>query len=106
MDNMFEWVPELALAFLFCRQTQVSFRTYLAMLGVVLGIDLAMFAFTWSRVYPPNDHLFLNDVSPNTTRLLFGGASSSSVAALSEFELVRIIDLVDLVGLSLILRSE
>ena len=35
---------------------------YLGMLGIVLGIDVGLFAFTWSRVYPPDD-LFL----PNTT---------------------------------------
>ena len=75
------------------------------LLGVVFCIDLAVFAFTWARVYPPDGHQFLNE-APHSLRLLLGGSSGASPpphdanvteAAHQPEELVRIADTVDMV---------
>ena len=63
------------------------------MLGLVLALILGLFGFTWPRVYPSDEHQFLNGVAPQTLALLNGNGSYAPVT-----ELIRVADLIDLVG--------
>ena len=70
----------------------MSFMAYLGMLGVVLGIDVGLFSFTWARVYPPDD-LFL----PNTTHAYH--MMTGSAKGLNSTDLFRVVDFVDFVSI-------
>ena len=75
------------------RQRQLSFGTYLAMLGVVFAIVSGMEAFLLPHIYPPEGQQFLNGVAPKAMALLTGNGTYSPIA-----EPVRVATFGDLVG--------
>ena len=78
----------------------MSYAAYLAMLGVLIGIDVGMLVFLAPNIYPPVEHQFLNGEAPNAMALLTGNGSYEPMT-----EPVRVAGFVDLVGLTRWIRK-
>ena len=76
---------------------------YMAMLAAVLVLIVALFAYSWARVYPLNEDQFYLNGAPNAMHILTNDDAHTNESSSSDsWELVRVANSINLVCAGLI----